>query len=157
MFGAKRGDALLKQYQSGRADPNLVALIDGRKAEGVTDEDFRRWYNLSDAAQKRALETMQVFKVAMYLAEKERTGDEAAAIAYALRNYPCYGPPEAGPGELPHVGEDRPLPIELSWRVDAWFIKNGIKPGTKAKLDAAMAQHATINSFIRAEMKAGRL
>ncbi|MFA5788069.1 MAG: hypothetical protein WDA71_13990 [Actinomycetota bacterium] len=120
----------------------------------MLDEDIRWMWNQSDAAMKKTDEMSMTVKATLYLWSKDETGDEQKAIDFANRNWPFYGDPAKPEGI--HQGEDRPLFPELHHRIDSWSARQGW--GTaKPRMEAAMAGHATMNSLIRAEMRAGRL
>ena len=158
LFGTKTkpGDEIVRAYQQSAANPKQTQHITWCLAEGATEDDIRQWHNLSVPQRTKRIDVMKTAKLAIYLAEMDRTDDNEAAADFALRRYPFYGSPD-GPAQEPHVGDDRPLPIELSQRIENWFIRNGLKPGAQGKFDEAMERHATLNGFIRSEMVAGRL
>jgi hypothetical protein len=86
-----RGDAVLEALATGKANPQTRALFQAVRADGVTDDDIRTWWNFSDAHQRKTAEAHSVLTTAVYLAKTEEGAGEEDAVAYSLRSQPCFG------------------------------------------------------------------
>jgi hypothetical protein len=151
----KRGDWLIAQFEAG--NPEVVESIQKRMEDGVTEEDIRRWYNTPDFKVERIERDLLLTKRLLFASENERTGDENAAIDYAQRAVPFLGAPDEPDGI--HEGEDRPLRCELINRIYDWVRQQGLDPkDPRAWMTLRLRpDYPTVNSLIRAEMRAGRL
>jgi hypothetical protein len=84
----KAGAFMLQRAAEG--NPRAAAMVDLRRAAGVTDEDLLTWWGFSDAHRKRTSEAHKTFQVGIYLAHKDEGHTEAEAVDHARRNYPTY-------------------------------------------------------------------
>ncbi len=123
-----------------------------KRREGVRDEDIRWYWNLNDL-ERRALEHM--YRAILYAtwkdAMREGRTDEEAAV-YARKFQPYYGEPD---DTRVTSGDDRPLPIELMGRENAWLDKQRSRDADGLK--QLLQKYSSYNALMRAEIRAGRL
>jgi hypothetical protein len=157
LFREKGGDSLLRRYKE--RSPEAVHRVDRDLAEGATLDDIRKWANRSQREREFVIRQVDLVRATMFLVAKEKMfgEDEALAADYANRRVPLYGIPDGEPPNALNVGEDRPLPGCLHHRVESWSIRNGLKPGARKRYKELLEGYETINSLIRAEIRAGRL
>ena len=143
------GDRLLEQEPT---DPNLAREFQNKRREGVTDEDIRRYWNMRDL-ERRALE--QMYRGILYAtwkaARAEGRSDEEAA-RHARKFHAYWGVPD---DTRVTRDDDRPLPLELMKREDAWFTKE--RATNPEELKQRMARSTSYNALIREEIRAGHL
>jgi hypothetical protein len=96
-----------------------------------------------------------MYKAILYATWKNAVQDgrtsEQAAI-HARKFHPYYGEPD---DTRVTSGDDRPLPIELMGREDAWFEK-ARSQGLDA-LRQRLQKSSSYNALMRTEIRAGRL
>ncbi|MFI5398365.1 MAG: hypothetical protein ACHQ9S_22745 [Candidatus Binatia bacterium] len=145
----KAGAALL---QNERKNANIARELQRKRLEGVTDDDIRWYWNMQDL-ERRAME--QMYQAILYATWKSALeggrGDKEAA-AYARKFHVYWG----DPGDMRMTsGDDRPLPIELMKRENAWFEEQmRVNP---EELQLRLERSSSYNAVIRAEIRAGRL
>jgi hypothetical protein len=135
-----------------RADPNVAREFQAKRQEGVTDEDIRWYWNMRDL-ERRAME--QMYRAILYAAWKsaraEGRSDEEAA-RHARKFHPYWGDPD---DTRLARDDNRPLPVELMKRKNAWFEKE--RATNPEGLELRLARSSSYNALIRAEIRAGRL
>lgn len=146
---ANSGDILLQRE---RANPKLAQWLSAKRTEGVRDDDIRWYWNMPDL-ERRTLETMQeaiLFSTWRSARSDGRTPEEAAV--HSRKYHPYYGDPS---DTKVTWGDDRPLPIELMNREDAWYERECIGDPTAFK--NRLEGFSSYNALMRAEIRAGRL
>ncbi len=147
---ANYGDVLLQREKT---DANVANELAKKRREGVTDEDIRVYWNASELWRRT---TDQLGQFLMYSAwkglVKEGQSDEEAAL-HVRRLFPYWGNPD---DMSVASGDNRPLPIELSRREDAWTSRERQRIGDQAFQERCQSS-SSYNAVIRAEIRAGRL
>lgn len=143
------GDTFLREEGTNQRVREWLAK---KRREGVRNEDIRWYWNLDDL-ERRASENM--YRAILYATWKDamregRTGEEAAV--YARKFHPYYGEPD---DTRVTSADDRPLPIELMGRENAWFDKQ--RSRNQDALKQLLQTHSSYNALMRAEIRAGRL
>ncbi|MBU6432270.1 MAG: hypothetical protein KGS09_11355 [Nitrospirae bacterium] len=148
-FPPNYGDLLLEKERSNPRLKNELAKI---RQEGVTDEDIRRYWSMNDL-ERRVLEKFyQGILYATWKMAREAGLSSKQAAVFARKYHPYYGNPD---DTRVTTGDDRPLPIELMMREDAWFDKQ--RSGNPSQLKQRLEEHSSYNALIRAEIRAGRI
>jgi hypothetical protein len=146
---ANAGDTFLQREAT---DERTREWLEKKRSEGVTTEDIRWYWNLNDL-ERRSLE--QMYKAILYATWKNAVQDgrtsEHAAI-HARKFHPYYGEPD---DTRVTSGDDRPLPIELMGRENAWFEK-ARSQGLDA-LRQRLQKSSSYNALMRTEIRARRL
>jgi len=164
--GPGYGDEIIRRAQ--RRDPGILPTYQAIRAEGVTDDDIRWYWNMPDV-EKRVLGKvldhtyMAHFMHALQeegrnltqvdIDQETRAFKEAAdrAGARVRRFHPSFG----DPADTTHSsGPDRPLYAELKNRIDHYIEKNFAE---MKQLHERLQEYSSFNAFVRAEMAAGRL
>jgi len=142
------GDTLLKKEKTtGQANPNF----EGKRKEGVRDEDIKWWFNLNDIERMMMLKVDEFHRLALFIKEKEegKTDDEADAVV--RKHHPIYGDLN---DETHGSGDNRPLPLELKDRINIFVEKQGVNnQDLKREIDS----FSTFNALIRKEIKDGNI
>jgi len=136
-----------------RTDPTLKNKLALLRREGVTNEDIGRYYDMVEL-ERRTLQC--VHETMLYSAWKSALqagfADDRRAAVYARKYHPYYGDPD---DNRVTSGGDRPLPLELMLRVDAWSDKERNRNPSQFK--ERLEKHSSYNAFVRAEIRAGRM
>jgi hypothetical protein len=143
------GDVLLANESS---DENVRAMLAEKRKEGVTNDDFRWWWNMHDLERRMMLEFDELNKL-LAVGEKKQSGlsDEEAA-AEAMSVFPVYGEHD----DLSNTSEEnRPLPFELKDRVNLYVEKRSSDDLYLFRAD--VAQYKTFNAFVRDQIAKGNL
>ncbi len=142
-----RGDWLLEHE---RDDPAVAANLKRLRADGVTDDDIRWWWNQQPLEAGYMIAEDQLQLTASFLAYRSQGMSAEDAAAKTKRLNACYSDVDRG------EGEDRFLPIELRERVIKYLERQrltGDMDAYRAKLMAA----TSFNAQIRAEIRNGNL
>ena len=145
--------------------PAVAALADAvceelpaKQAEGVTGDDIRSWWNLNDVERRMIVKWDDFERLVFYRRETRRGseggrehGSRTAAVRVRKR-FPMYGDPE----DTSHTsGDDRPLPLEMKDRINAWLAEQAeYEP---EKLESQIEAASSMNALLRSRIKAGRL
>jgi hypothetical protein len=135
-----------------QTDPAMRAILEAKRADGVTEADIRWWWNLHDLERRMMGLDDDNSKLAFILQKTQEQGLPVQQAATELRRFmPIYGDPT----DTRHTtGDDRPLPHELKDRVNRWLQTKMPDPdGFRRQL----ARTTTYNAFVRAELRAGRV
>lgn len=140
------GDILLELEKK---DKDVKRFLDKRREEGATDEDIRKWWNMSDIERRMIVKIEALRQLSLFRRLRDRglSQDEAA---YGVRKYlPLYGEIEGEPDE------HSPLPFELRDRVEEYIEKRLLMdPDNFSK---EVESFTTFNAFVRSEIKKGNL
>ena len=146
------GDLLLRRE---KVDPDTRASLAIKRAEGVTDDDIRWWWNLHPL-ERRVMDLIdENFRGRHYLNLCAEGLSKEEAIARVLHGFAMFGDPSALSDADHSAGDDRPLPYELKDRVSCWAAEQGARDpdGFRRRIENA----SSMNALIRAEIRAGRM
>jgi hypothetical protein len=140
------GDRLLEREL---VDDRVKALLEKKRAEGVTDHDIRWWWNMShlERALMVKLDQLNRHVLLRQFIEEQELGPEEAAKK--LRTYdPLFGEVDEASTGSP---EDRPLPYELKERVSIYVQRRAILDA--AALTRDIEDSSSFNHLVRKELK----
>lgn len=126
--------------------------------EGVREEDFRWWWNLSDVERNMMIISDDISKYQIYCMEIENKSNlmeenrKEAAIETVRKLFPIYGTPA---DTIQASSDDRPLPIELKNRINNYLQKISRENPEQFKRELGLS--STFNALIRKKIKAGVL
>ncbi|MBD3286984.1 hypothetical protein GF359_10055 [candidate division WOR-3 bacterium] len=144
------GDLLLQREVN---DKKVKKVLDKKRKEGVTDDDIKWWWNMSDIARRLMVKVDEVFIYTLYLKFTKEEGLSPEEANRKVRmNRPIFGNPDDARFAR---GKDRPLPDELRNRVNAFFIAEAAKDPEGFKKAAKAC--SSFNAFVRKQIKAGNL
>ncbi len=132
--------------------PQYRQMIDSRLAEGATEEECRWWWNLPEVERQLLKVQDDTARYACSRYDREQGRSEEEAWARVRKTFAMYGSIDAVAQES---GDDRPLPYELKNRINRWLAEVVAQRPDEFKRRAG--EFPTLNAFIRAEMRAGRL
>lgn len=139
------GDILLWEE---KVNPKITAGLMSLRADGVRDEDIRRWCNLPPIEQILIEFTDGLNRVSGFIALR-RKGVEAEEAAKRIDQiHPRFGDNDTG------TGDDRPLPYELKFRILAYMEKGMLNPTAWRE---KLTKNTTFNALVRQEMRNGNL
>jgi len=117
-------------------DPSARAKLEAKRADGVTDDDIRWWWNLHDLERRMMALDDDNSRLAFVMEKTEQQGLTVEQAVGELRRFmPIYGDPT----DTRHTtGDDRPLPPELKNRVNCWMQTQMADPeGFRRQLEQA--------------------
>lgn len=134
------------------SNAELRAKLEAKRADGVTDEDIRWWWNLHDLERRMMALDDDNSRLAFIMQKTEEQGLTVEQAVAELRGFmPLYGDPT----DTRHTtGNDRPLPYELKDRVNRWMQTKMPDP---ERFRRQLAQATSYNALVRAELRAGRV
>jgi hypothetical protein len=144
------GDRLLEREL---VDDRVKALLAEKRAEGVTDQDIRWWWNMShlERALMAKLDELNRHLLLRQFIEEENLSPEEAAKK--LRTYdPLFGEADKARTGSP---DDQPLPYEIKERVRRYVQRRSILDA--AKLTRDIEDSSSFNHLVRKELKRGNL
>jgi len=132
---------------------NTLKNISSKRADGVTNEDIIKWWNLNDIDRRMKMsfhEINHIYLLKYFVAKEGLNPDQALAKTRKL--LPVYG----DSSDTSHfTGDDRPLPFELYNRVDAYMINRNLSELVQYKKD--IENSSSFNALIRREIRSGKL
>lgn len=139
------GDELLTKVQH---DQGLNAALEVLRSDGVHDEDIRWWHNLTDLTRGMILQDDIFHHVTFGHAQVANGRTQEEAIRQLPKHFPIYGNPT---DESKSRGDNRPLPIELKNRVNAFNVNMAkLDPdGYKERIEHSTSFNALIRNAIR--------
>lgn len=141
------GDHIL---QKEKEDPKFMNMNVKRK-DGVQDADIRWFWNMHPLERCMLEVDDETTRLTTYMHYSELGMSSENAAKEVRKFHPMFGNPE----DTQHAqGDDRPLPAELKDRINRWVEKN--MSNAQAFKDR-LIHFSTMNSFIRAEIKAGNI
>ena len=144
------GDRLLEREL---VDDRVKALLETKRAEGVSDHDIRWWWNrshLERALMAKLDQLNRLLLLSQFFEEQKLSPEEATK---KLRTYdPLFGEVDEAPTDSP---DDRPLPYELKERVRRYVQKRAILEA--AALTREIEDSSSFNHLVRKELKRGNL
>jgi hypothetical protein len=144
------GDRLLEREL---ADDRVKALLAEKRAEGVTDQDIRWWWNMShlERALMAKLDELNRHLLLRQFIEEENLSPQDAAKK--LRTYdPLFGEADNARTDSP---DDQPLPYEIKERVRRYVQRRSILDATALTRD--IKDSSSFNHLVRKELKRGNL
>jgi hypothetical protein len=144
------GDRLLEREL---IDDRVKALLEKKRAEGVTDHDIRWWWNMSHLERALMAKLDQLNRqllIRQFIEDQELSPEEATR---KLRTYdPVFGEvDETTTGSV----DDKPLPYELKERVRRYVQRRAILDA--AALTRDIEGSSSFNHLVRKELKRGSL
>lgn len=154
------GDELLAKATGG--DPESYRMVSERRAEGVTDDDIRWYWNMDEYERRADAKLEELDRMAFMLegfdlasrGNKRASNEDLAQAgnAHVRRACPIYG----HPGDTRNAsGEDRPLFPELKRRVDQYRQRR--RSLDLPALARDLERSSSFNALIREDLRAGRL
>ena len=150
----KRTNAI---YTQGRGDENLQreatdaalhAAFEKRRAEGVTDDDIRWWWNMSVFEQEMIVQQDDIIRMSMYVHLRNKGMEPTDVVKEVFKCHVKWGDPTE------EAGDDRPLPYEMKHRIVSYIEKFYDDP---AELQERIAGESSFNALVRKEIKHGNL
>lgn len=141
--------------ENARTDPETNSSLAAKRADGVTDDDIRWWWNLYELERRMMILQDQITKMAAFDKYIDEGMSSIDAGVEARMAFPIYG----DPCDTSVIKEEhRPLPIELKDRINLWAIEQSISwDGNIEKLQEQVAEVGSLNALIRVEVRAARL
>lgn len=143
------GDILLEKE---KIDIETKNNLSTKRKQGVTDEDIRRWWNLTQLERTLSIVFENFSKALLYahLTQKGKTPQEVEKLI--SKGYPKYGDAD---GNVKDLLSDTPLPYELKHRINMYTRSRQMNdPEVFMKeLEAAKS----FNHHIRREIETGNL
>lgn len=144
------GDILLEKES---IDEGIKSMLAKRRKEGVRDEDIRWWMNRHELDRKMMARINDMFKFAMFLKLTKADGlSDAAATTEVKKSFTIFGDPD---DTSTSIGDDKPLPSELKYRIDTYIWKRSVSDPEKFKED--MRKSTSFNALIRQELRKGNI
>lgn len=144
------GDILLEKES---IDEGIKSMLAKRRKEGVRDEDIRWWMNRHELDRKMMARINDMFKFAMFLKLTKADGlSDAAATTEVKKSFTIFGDPD---DTSTSIGDDKPLPSELKYRIDTYIWKRSVSDPEKFKED--MRKSTSFNALIRQELRRGNI
>ena len=144
------GDRLLEREL---IDDRVKALLEKKRAEGITDHDIRWWWNMSHLERALMAKLDQLNRhvlLRQFIDEQELSPEEAAR---KLRTYdPLFGDVDEAQTGSP---DDQPLPYELKERVRRYVQRRAIVDA--AALTRDIEDSSSFNHLVRKELRRGNL
>lgn len=136
------------------------------KKEGVRDEDVRWWWNMSNVERLMPVECEFVYRMKFTSLEIMKEVGLVVAFENIKKNLPIYEEAIHNIGTIQHddnqlpdymqvTGDDKPLPRELTNRINIYIEKRIMSNIEKYEND--IQQSSSFNALIRREIKAGNL
>jgi hypothetical protein len=147
---ADLGDQLLKRERASNAE--AVAMLSKKRAEGVRDEDIRRWWNMHDLERRLMLKNDDTSRMGVFLWALDQGLSKEAAADKVRRTFPMFGDPA---DESHSAGDDRPLPDELKDRINRYVERRQKSDADQFKRD--VEESSSFNALVRAEVRSGNL
>jgi hypothetical protein len=162
MRSKKRGDLLLQLAEDG--DPSALEMVQFARSGGATDDDIRRTWNTPSYKLERLERDQNFTRGLLYKGATMAGASHEEALDRVSRIVPLMGGPDFTkhhPDETLHQGQDKPLCLELWFRISDWMEKQGLDPRNPRSYEQLGLrlgdQYPTINSLIRDEMQNGTL
>ncbi len=142
-----------KLIDNAKDDESIREALEKKRADGVTDDDIRRWWGISDLERRLLTKIDETNRVGLFLKFinfDKIPRDEANTMV--IKYHPVYGDPD---DTTQWEGEDRPIPPELRERVNNYVQKQQALPleEQQKKIDA----FSSLNARIRHEIKEGNI
>ena len=134
-------------------DEGIKSMLAKRRKEGVRDEDIRWWMNRHELDRKMMAMINDMVKFAMFLKLTKADGlSDAVAATEVKKFFTIFGDPD---DTSTSIGDDRPLPSELKYRIDTYIWKRSVSDPEKFKED--VRKSSSFNALIRQELRKGNI
>jgi hypothetical protein len=145
------GDRLIEDE---KREPAIKDRLASRRAAGVQDDDLRWWWNRHDVERRLAVVLDAVMKSAAmrFLHEQQKLPEDEVLRRLALL-YPDYS--DSLDDDQIGIDADSPLPIELKNRVSDYLAREA--SGPEGRVPMLLKQKASMNAFLRDEIRDGRI
>lgn len=134
-------------------------VLPTKRAEGVTDEDIRWWWNLNDVERQMMLKIDELHKLVFFkeACESGKSDQEAGKMMWEAHPMYTDGDPSVKPERIPFEPrrEDYRLPVELKDRINHYIEKRNKEDPEGIRKE--LKNFSTFNDFIRKEIKTGNL
>jgi len=142
-----------KLIESAETDESVKETLEKKRADGVTDDDIKRWWAISDLERRLLLKIDETNRVGLFL--KFINFDKIQreeANTLVIKYHPVYGDPD---DTTQWEGDDRPIPPELRERVNRYVQTQQALPleEQQKKID----EFTSLNARIRHEIKEGNI
>jgi hypothetical protein len=129
-------------------DESIHAEYKRRRAEGVTDDDIRWWWNMSVFEQEMIAQEDKRIKTALFIYLRRQGLQPDKVVNEIVKRHAVFGEPDG------RSGDDRPLPWELKHRIVSYIERHYRDPNSLVSL---IANESSFNSLVRKEILAGNL
>jgi len=143
------GDVLLLMEST---DEKIRAMLSGKRKEGVTDEDIRWAWNMSDLERRLMLKEDENSRIALLMYHLDQGVSKEEAAVEMKRVHPVYGDSS---DTSKSSGNDRPLPFELKDRINRYIEMRGEQGADAYKTD--LESSSSFNALVRREIRNGNL
>ena len=136
-----------------RTDEKVQNAFAPKRAEGVTDEDIALWWNMHDLERRMICKVDEMNRIMLFEKLVQKNGlTEPDAARMVAKRFPIYGDPDH---LVLETDDDRPLPYELKWRVNRFFMER-----TKADPEVFQKEveaSTSLNALLRRALRKGKL
>lgn len=145
IFRQGDGDTILTRA---RSDPQILAWVEKRRTEGVTDDDIRWFWNMCAFEQAMIGGIDQIIRTSMYEYLKGKGWVPERAGHRVRQLHAIFGDFDEG------GGDDRPLPHELKRRIVQYIERYY---GSSKAIQQKTSEASSFNALVRAEIRKGSL
>jgi len=142
-----------KLIESAETDESVKEALEKKRADGVTDDDIKSWWAISDLERRLLIKIDETNRVGLFLKFinfDKIPRDEANTLV--IKYHPVYGDPD---DTTQWEGDDRPIPPELRERVNRYVQTQQALPleEQQKKIEA----FTSLNARVRHEIKEGNI
>ena len=135
------GDLILESEKTGQM---ILKNLKEIRADGVSDDDIRQWWNLDDVERRVSVNMMEINKLYLFNLYKQRDGlTPKDAVTMSLKYYPLFGDPK---DTSRFQGNDRPLPQEFLPKIDAYMRMRSLE---REQYEADLKESSSFNALFR--------
>ena len=147
------GDIILDKAESDTPIVNKLADkikedLPKKRAEGVTDEDIKWWWNLNDIERRMMIAIDEINILMDFTNTRERGLNKKEAGKKVRKYHPIYGNSE---DTTYTKGDNRPLPYELKDRINIYIEKRAKSDSEQYKKE--IEESSTFNALVRKEIR----
>ena len=143
------GDLLLEWEAT---DDAIRATLARKRAEGVTDEDIRWWWNRHDLDRRAMLKADERIRVRACVVRLAKDEVPDVAILNVRKHFAIFGEP--GDPTDP-TDQDGPLPCELKDTVNRYTQRRALEDPNEYERD--IQSSSSFNALVRREIRAGNI
>lgn len=133
-------------------DDAVRAALAEKRAEGVTDEDIRWWWNRDDLEIRAMLKADERIRVRAYVVRLAKDEAPDVAISSVRKHFAIFAEPS---DPIDVTDQDRPLPCELKNRVTRYIQRRSLENPEQYERD--IQSSSSFNALVRWEIRAGNL
>jgi hypothetical protein len=142
-----------KLIESAETDESVKEALEKKRADGVTDDDIKSWWAISDLERRLLIKIDETNRVGLFLKFinfDKIPRDEANTLV--IKYHPVYGDPD---DTTQWEGDDRPIPPELRERVNRYVQNQQALPleEQQKKIEA----FTSLNARVRHEIREGNI